>query len=181
MLIIGCLLWLSFLVVEWKVAALPVLPLHLFKYRTVSAIFAQTVFVGMVYYGNLYLSVHKPLRDGCVFSDTCLIIAFLSSSSQCWGCQLSPLHAIYFRYWWSRRRRVGFPRSVTRVNTFQLHGLGVTNGQITMRTGRIKPQIIAGFAFWFIGAGLETLFPKILRGDGEGGVVWWSHRSYIVG
>ncbi|EIN04453.1 MFS general substrate transporter [Punctularia strigosozonata HHB-11173 SS5] len=143
MLTVGCLLWLAFIVVEWKIAALPVLPLRLFRYRTVGVIFVQTIFVGMVYYGNLYFLpiFFQSMLDMSAITSACYLLALLV------------------------------------VQTIS----SVTNGQITMRTGRIKPQIVTGFAFWLIGAGLETLFPRIARGYGDGGVIWWIHRSYIVG
>lgn len=37
---------------------------------------------------------------------------------------------------------------------------GVINGQITMYTGGVKPQIIVGFCLWLIGSGLETTFSR---------------------
>lgn len=36
----------------------------------------------------------------------------------------------------------------------------VSNGQITMRTGGVKPQILVGFAIWTIGSGLQTMFSR---------------------
>ncbi|KAL1742627.1 major facilitator superfamily domain-containing protein [Schizophyllum fasciatum] len=45
---------------------------------------------------------------------------------------------------------------------------GVLNGQITMRTGGVKPQILCGFALWLIGSGLESTFA---RGTSVGRIV----------
>ncbi|ETI23691.1 hypothetical protein G647_05494 [Cladophialophora carrionii CBS 160.54] len=54
MLTIGGLSFLAFLVVEWKVARLPMMPLSMYTNPPVAAILAQNFFFGMVYYSNLY-------------------------------------------------------------------------------------------------------------------------------
>ena len=54
MLTIGSFSLLAFLVVEWKVASLPMMPLSMYTNAPVAAILAQNFFLGMVYYSNLY-------------------------------------------------------------------------------------------------------------------------------
>ena len=54
MLTLGGICMVSFIIVEWKVAAMPVLPLHLFKIPPVCAILIQNVLFGIVYYSHLY-------------------------------------------------------------------------------------------------------------------------------
>lgn len=44
--------------------------------------------------------------------------------------------------------------SLLLVQTFA----SVAMGQITMRTGQMKPQIVFGFSVWLIGQGLISLF-----------------------
>jgi MFS family permease len=55
MLIIGTLFGVAFCLVEWKVAVLPMLPLHLFRIPTVSLIMVQNVSLGVAYFGDLYM------------------------------------------------------------------------------------------------------------------------------
>ncbi|BFZ62623.1 hypothetical protein YB2330_003724 [Saitoella coloradoensis] len=54
LLVLGGVIFITFLIVEWKVAPLPIMPLRLFKNLSVCVIFIQTFLVGIVYYGNLY-------------------------------------------------------------------------------------------------------------------------------
>lgn len=56
----------------------------------------------------------------------------------------------------------------------------VLAGQITMRTGYMRPQIIFGFTVWTIGQGLVTMLDETYgTGDGSGGV--GGRRARIVG
>ena len=54
MLAIGGLFLLAFLVMEWKVARLPMMPLSMFTNAPVAAVLFQNFLFGMVYYSNLY-------------------------------------------------------------------------------------------------------------------------------
>ena len=54
MLVVGIILWILFILFEWKLARLPLMPLHLFTIPSVSFILFQTLLVGVVYYGNIY-------------------------------------------------------------------------------------------------------------------------------
>jgi hypothetical protein len=49
----GVFLSMIFILYEWKWASIPILPLYIFKIRSVSLIMIQTSMVGIVYYGNL--------------------------------------------------------------------------------------------------------------------------------
>lgn len=54
MLTLGGICMVLFILVEWKFAAMPMLPLHLFKNPAVFAIFVQNLLFGIVYYSHLY-------------------------------------------------------------------------------------------------------------------------------
>ncbi|KAL6229714.1 hypothetical protein BDW75DRAFT_90213 [Aspergillus navahoensis] len=54
MLVIGGCSLIAFFLVEWKVAALPMLPVILFKNKVICALFLQTFLLGAVYQGYLY-------------------------------------------------------------------------------------------------------------------------------
>jgi hypothetical protein len=54
MITLGGICMISFIIVEWKVATMPMLPLHLFKIPAVCAILIQNLLFGIVYYSHLY-------------------------------------------------------------------------------------------------------------------------------
>lgn len=54
MFIVGGGLFFVFLLVEWKFAKLPMIPLRIFKLPMVSLIFLSTFFFGMAYFSFLY-------------------------------------------------------------------------------------------------------------------------------
>lgn len=54
MLSIGGVSAVLFIIVEWKVAVMPMMPLRLFRNRAVCAIFIQNFLFGIVYYSHLY-------------------------------------------------------------------------------------------------------------------------------
>jgi hypothetical protein len=54
MITLGSLCMLSFIIVEWKVAVMPMLPLRLFEIPAVCAILIQNLLFGIVYYSHLY-------------------------------------------------------------------------------------------------------------------------------
>jgi MFS family permease len=51
---LGGICMISFIIVEWKVAMMPMMPLHLFKIPAVCAILIQNLLFGIVYYSHLY-------------------------------------------------------------------------------------------------------------------------------
>ncbi|WVW82409.1 hypothetical protein I302_104416 [Kwoniella bestiolae CBS 10118] len=53
-LLIGVALLGVFLIVEWKVVSLPLVPMRIFKNRSVAACYATTLFNGMAFYAALY-------------------------------------------------------------------------------------------------------------------------------
>lgn len=54
MLTVGPILAVLFLLVEWRVASLPILPLRLFRVRNILIIYTTTLMTGVIYYCNLY-------------------------------------------------------------------------------------------------------------------------------
>ena len=56
----GIFISILFILYEWKGARIPILPLYIFKIRSVSLIMIQTSLVGIVYYGNLCTASDEP-------------------------------------------------------------------------------------------------------------------------
>jgi hypothetical protein len=54
LLIFGIIFLVGFILVEWKVAPLPVMPLRLWTYRTTAITLGSTFFIGIIYFGNLF-------------------------------------------------------------------------------------------------------------------------------
>ncbi|UOH83232.1 hypothetical protein LQV05_005951 [Cryptococcus neoformans] len=54
LLVAGGVCGLLFILVEWRVARLPILPLRLFTMRTPAVVSVQSFFIGMIYFGNIY-------------------------------------------------------------------------------------------------------------------------------
>lgn len=54
MLCVGGICFIAFLLVEWKWARLPIMPLGMFKIHSVAAMLAQSFFLGASYYSYLY-------------------------------------------------------------------------------------------------------------------------------
>ncbi|QRV95367.1 major facilitator superfamily transporter [Ceratobasidium sp. AG-Ba] len=54
MIAVGSVLAVLFILVEWRVAALPILPLYLFRIRNVFIVSATTFLTGIVFFCNLY-------------------------------------------------------------------------------------------------------------------------------
>jgi MFS family permease len=54
MLCVGGVCFIAFILVEWKWARLPIMPLGMFKIRSVAAMLAQSFFLGASYYSYLY-------------------------------------------------------------------------------------------------------------------------------
>lgn len=54
MITLGSISMLVFVLVEWKIAVMPMMPLRLFKIPAVSAVVVQNFLFGIVYYSHLY-------------------------------------------------------------------------------------------------------------------------------
>ncbi|ELU43283.1 TRI12 domain-containing protein [Rhizoctonia solani AG-1 IA] len=54
MVSVGSVLVIIFLLVEWRIATLPILPLHLFRVKNILIIYMTTIMTGIIYYCNLY-------------------------------------------------------------------------------------------------------------------------------
>ena len=54
MFVVGGICLLTFLLIEWKWAELPMMPLSMFRKASVSAMMVQSFFVGTVYYSYIY-------------------------------------------------------------------------------------------------------------------------------
>ncbi|QRV80942.1 major facilitator superfamily transporter [Ceratobasidium sp. AG-Ba] len=54
MISVGSALAVLFVLVEWRLASLPILPLYLFRNRNIVIIYSTTFLTGIVYYCNLY-------------------------------------------------------------------------------------------------------------------------------
>ncbi|KAJ5178809.1 hypothetical protein N7492_002019 [Penicillium capsulatum] len=96
MLVIGGLSFVAFLLIEWKVATLPMLPINFFKNKVIAALFMQSFLLGAVYQSYLY---YLPLyyQNGRGWSAivsaslTAPMVAFQSISSICSGQYISRL------------------------------------------------------------------------------------------
>ncbi|WRT69064.1 uncharacterized protein IL334_006047 [Kwoniella shivajii] len=72
LLVCGGLCAVLFVLVEWKLAKLPILPLRLFRMRTPTIVNIQSFFIGMIYFGNIfyipmflqYVKGYSPLLSG---------------------------------------------------------------------------------------------------------------------
>ncbi|KAJ5628554.1 C6 transcription factor [Penicillium lividum] len=96
MLVIGGLSMIAFILIEWKVATLPMLPMAFFKNSVISALFLQSFLLGAVYQSYLY---YLPLYyqngrgwDPIVSAAlTAPMVACQSVSSVCSGQYISRL------------------------------------------------------------------------------------------
>ncbi|KAJ5117141.1 hypothetical protein N7448_004087 [Penicillium atrosanguineum] len=96
MLVIGGCSFVAFFFIEWKVAALPMLPVHFFKNKVISALFLQSFLLGAVYQSYLY---YLPLyyQNGRGWSPivsaalTAPMVTFQSIASVCSGQYISRL------------------------------------------------------------------------------------------
>ncbi|KAF9556269.1 hypothetical protein EC968_008366 [Mortierella alpina] len=67
---VGFLVLVAFSLIEWKLAAEPIIPFHLLKNRTTSAVFLTSFFIGMGYYGIMYFMplYFQIVRQECATS-----------------------------------------------------------------------------------------------------------------
>jgi MFS family permease len=101
-LIIGLALLGVFLVVEWKLVPLPLVPLAIFRNKTVSAAMIATFFSGMIFYATLYylptyfqiVRGASPIRSGVLLLPLVIVQTVTSFTS---GLLVSKTGD----YWWN--------------------------------------------------------------------------------
>jgi hypothetical protein len=83
MLTLGSICALAFLVVEWKFAAMPMMPLHLFRNKAVCVILIQNFLFGIVYYSHLYYLpiYYQNVRQYSPILSAALTIPFVAGQS----------------------------------------------------------------------------------------------------
>jgi hypothetical protein len=83
MLTIGSISMVIFILVEWKVAVMPMMPLHLFKIPAVCAILIQNILFGIVYYSHLYYLpiCYQNARQYSPLLSAALILPFVAGQS----------------------------------------------------------------------------------------------------
>lgn len=85
-IIIGVFLGISFVLFEWKLAKLPIMPLRLYQAPHCSALYAQTFLMGLAYFGNFfYLPIYfqsilkySALASGALILPTVITTSFTS-------------------------------------------------------------------------------------------------------
>jgi hypothetical protein len=83
MLTLGSISMSLFILVEWKYAKMPMMPLHLFKNPAVCAILIQNFLSGIVYYSNLYYLpiYYQDARQFSPLLSAALTIPFVAGQS----------------------------------------------------------------------------------------------------
>jgi MFS family permease len=83
MLTLGSICALGFLVVEWKFAAMPMMPLYLFRNKAVCVILIQNFLFGIVYYSHLYYLpiYYQNVRQYSPVLSAALTIPFVAGQS----------------------------------------------------------------------------------------------------
>jgi MFS family permease len=83
MITVGGICMILFVFVEWKVALMPMMPLHLFKIPAVCAILIQNLLFGIVYYSHLYYLpiYYENARQFSPLLSAILTIPFVASQS----------------------------------------------------------------------------------------------------
>ena len=84
MFVIGGLLYIAFVVYEWRFARLPIMPIEPFKNLSVSLVMAQTFLVGIVYYGQLFYLIYyyqTVLRLSIIASGLLLLPLILTQTA----------------------------------------------------------------------------------------------------
>lgn len=79
----GCVLAVLFVLYEWKLAAMPIMPLRLYRYPHCSYLYAQTFLTGLAYFGAFfYMPIYfqSVLGNGPLFSGVLLLSLVITSS-----------------------------------------------------------------------------------------------------
>lgn len=100
MLTLGSICAILFILVEWRWAKMPMMPLHLFKIPAVCAILIQNFLFGIVYYSNLYYLpiYYQNVRQYSPLLSAALTIPFVVGQS---------IFSILSGQYISRRKRYG--------------------------------------------------------------------------
>lgn len=83
MITLGSIMMVIFVLVEWKVAVMPMMPLHLFKIPAVCAIIIQNFLFGIVYYSHLYYLpiYYQNVRQFSPLLSAALTLPFVAGQS----------------------------------------------------------------------------------------------------
>ncbi|KAE8453378.1 hypothetical protein EG329_010239 [Mollisiaceae sp. DMI_Dod_QoI] len=83
MLTLGGICMVLFVIVEWKFAVMPMMPLHLFKNPAILAIMIQNILFGIVYYSHLYYLpiYYQNVRQYSPLLSAALTIPFVAGQS----------------------------------------------------------------------------------------------------
>lgn len=83
MLTLGSISAVAFVIVEWKFAVMPMMPLHLFKNPAIFAILLQNFLFGIVYYSHLYYLpiYYQNARQWSPLLSAALTIPFVAAQS----------------------------------------------------------------------------------------------------
>ncbi|CAI9633925.1 unnamed protein product [Alternaria burnsii] len=87
--VIGAVLGVLFVLYEWKLVALPIMPLRLYRAPHCWALYLQTFFIGLAYFGNFfYLPIYfqsvlrySPLVSGALILPVVITTSFTSIAS----------------------------------------------------------------------------------------------------
>ncbi|KAJ2313455.1 hypothetical protein H4S02_004506 [Coemansia sp. RSA 2611] len=128
-MILGILILVGFVIIEWKLPAEPVMPLRLFKRRNTSLMFISQVFFGMsfflpIFYFPLYLSVVKnasAISSGLHLISCVLAISLSSIAS---GILITKT-GIYLPFIWA-----GVALNTAGTGLFTLLGSNPSNGML---------------------------------------------------
>ncbi|WPH04330.1 Hypothetical protein R9X50_00721900 [Acrodontium crateriforme] len=96
MLTVGGITFFCFLLCEWRYASLPMMPLGMFRDRSVGAMLAQSFLLGCSYYTNIYFLplYFQNVRDKSPLVAACLQIPLVGAQST--SSFLSGLYMSYF-------------------------------------------------------------------------------------
>ncbi|KAJ2829774.1 hypothetical protein IWW50_000662, partial [Coemansia erecta] len=128
-LILGIVILVVFVLIEWKVAKEPVMPLRLFKRRNTSLMFVMQIFFGMsfflpIFYFPLYLSVVKNASgiSSGLHLISCVLALSLSSITS--GILITKT-GLYQPYIW-----IGTALNTVGIGLFALLGSNSSNGML---------------------------------------------------
>jgi hypothetical protein len=83
MLVVGVVTAVAFVLYEWKVAPIPIMPVHLVSYPHCPALYVQNFFTGMCFYGNFfYLPIYfqSVLGYNALISGALLLAVIIPTS-----------------------------------------------------------------------------------------------------
>jgi MFS family permease len=148
MLTLGSICAIIFLVVEWKFAAMPMMPLYLFRNQAVCVILIQNFFFGIVYYSHLYYLpiYYQNVRQYSPILSAALTIPFVAGQS---------LFSILSGQYVSRLKRYG---EVIWVG----YGLWTLGAGLVLTFDRNTPQWQIVIILFIEGVGVGNVFQPTL-------------------